>query len=120
MKDMGKPEMQQKYVEGPMVVMNVMPSGVPNMGKSLTQWFLFVLIVSFLLGYVAAHTIPPGAAFLGVFRVIGAAGFLAYAAGVLPASIWMGKPWSVAWKEVFDGLLYGLVTGATFGWLWPR
>jgi hypothetical protein len=120
MKDMGKPEMQQKYVEGPMVVMNVMPNGVPKMGKSLTQWFLFVLIVSFLIGYVAAHTIPPGAAFLGVFRVLGAAGFLAYAAGVLPASIWMGQPWSVACKEVFDGLLYGLVTAATFGWLWPR
>jgi hypothetical protein len=32
----------------------------------------------------------------------------------------MGKPWSVAWKEVFDGLLYGCVTAGTFGWLWPR
>ena len=38
----------------------------------------------------------------------------------VPAAIWMGKPWSVAWKEVFDGLLYGLVTAGAFGWLWPR
>jgi hypothetical protein len=120
MKDMEKPEMKQKYVEGPIVVMNVMPTGVPKMGKSLVQWFVFVLVVSFFIGYVAAHTIPPGAAYLGVFRVVGAVGFLAYAAGVVPASIWMGKPWAITWKEVFDGLLYGLVTAGTFGWLWPR
>ena len=120
MKDMEKPEMKQKYVEGPIVVMNVMPTGVPKMGKSLVQWFVFVLVVSFFIGYVAAHTIPPGAAYLGVFRVVGAVGFLAYAAGVVPASIWMGKPWAITWKEVFDGLLYGLVTAGTFGWLWPK
>jgi hypothetical protein len=55
-----------------------------------------------------------------VFRIVGAVGFLAYAAGQVPAAIWMGKPWSVAAKDVFDGLLYGLVTAGTFGWLWPR
>ena len=55
-----------------------------------------------------------------VFRVVGAVGFLAYAARQMPAAIWMGKPWAVASKEVFDGLVYGLVTAGTFGWLWPR
>ena len=51
---------------------------------------------------------------------MGAIGFLAYAAGQIPAAIWMGKPWAIAGKEVLDGLLYGLVTAGTFGWLWPR
>jgi hypothetical protein len=23
-------------------------------------------------------------------------------------------------KEVIDGLVYGLLTASTFGWLWPR
>jgi hypothetical protein len=120
MKDMEKPEMKQKYVEGPLVVMNVLRTGVPKMGKSLTQWFVFILVVSFFIAYIAVHTIPQGAQYLAVFRVVGAVGFLAYAAGVVPASIWMGKPWKVTWKELFDGLLYGLVTAGTFGWLWPR
>jgi hypothetical protein len=31
----------------------------------------------------------------------------------------MAKPWVVAWKEVFDGLVYGLLTAGAFGWLWP-
>ena len=120
MKDMEKPEVKQKYIEGPIAVMNLLRPGLPNMSKNLTQWFLFVLLVSFFLGYVAAHAIPAGARYLDVFRVVGAVGFLAYAAGQIPESIWMGKPWKVTVKGVLDGLVYGLVTAGTFGWLWPR
>jgi hypothetical protein len=120
MKDMEKPEMKQKYTEGPVAVMNVLRPGLPKMGKYLTQWFLFCLFVSFFIGYIAAHAIPPGTTYLEVFRVVGAVGFLAYAAGAIPESIWMGKPWKVTWKGALDGLVYGLVTAGTFGWLWPR
>ncbi|MGH7498459.1 MAG: hypothetical protein ACREL3_06360 [Gemmatimonadales bacterium] len=120
MKEMESPEMKQKYAEGPVGVLNIKPNGSVGMGPALGQWFVFTLVVSFFIAYVAAHTIPPDAAYLGVFRVVGAIGFLAYGAGQLPAAIWMGKPWAVALKELFDGLLYGLVTAGTFGWLWPR
>jgi hypothetical protein len=120
MKEMDSPEMRQKYVEGPIAVLYLRRSGVPTMGPMLLQWFLFSLLVSFFLAYLAAITLEPGAHYLTVFRVVGVAGFLAYAAGLVPAAIWMGKPWAVVWKEVFDGLVYGLVTAGTFGWLWPR
>jgi hypothetical protein len=119
MKDMEKPEVKQKYIEGPVGVLNLMRPGVPKMGTYLSQWFVFILVVSFFIAYIAAHSLPAGARYLEVFRVVGAIGFLAYAAGQLPAAIWMGKPWKVAWKEAFDGLVYGLVTAGTFGWLWP-
>jgi hypothetical protein len=119
-KEMESPEMQQKFIEGPVGVLNLRRPGPPTMGPMLLQWFLFILVVSFFIAYLAAHTLAAGAPYLEVFRVVGAAGFLAYAAGQVPAAIWMGKPWSVAWKEVFDGLIYGLVTAGTFGWLWPR
>jgi hypothetical protein len=101
-------------------VVNLLRPGVPAMGKSLTQWFVLILIVSLFIAQVAAHCLPPGARYLDVFRIVATVGFLAYAAGQFPAAIWMGKPWKVAWKEAFDGLLYGLVTAGTFGWLWPR
>jgi hypothetical protein len=119
-KEMQSPEMRQKYVEGPIAVMNVLRPGVPSMGKNLSQWFLFILVVSFFIAYIAAHCLPQGALYLRVFQVVGAVGFLAYGAGQFPAAIWMGKPGKIAWKEAFDGLLYGLVTAGTFGWLWPR
>ena len=120
MKDMEKPEMEQKYVEGPVLVMNLMRPGLPKMSNYLIQWFVFIVVISFFIAYIAAHTIPSGARYLAVFRVVGAIGFLAYGAGQIPDSIWMGKPWKVTWKNVLDGLVYGLVTAGTFGWLWPR
>ena len=120
MKAMETPEMKQKYTEGPVAVLNVMRSGVPSMGKPLTQWFIFSLVVSLFIAYVASHAIPAGTRYLQVFRIVGAVGFLAYAASQVQQSIWWGKPWKNTWKDVFDGLVYGLVTAGTFGWLWPR
>jgi hypothetical protein len=120
MKECASPEMQQKFAEGPVGVLYLRRPGPPTMGPALTQWFLFTLMVSLFVAYVAVVTIPPGAEYLHVFRIVGATAFLAYALGQIPASIWMGKPWAVATKEVFDGILYALVTAGTFGWLWPR
>ena len=112
--------MVRKYTEGPVGVLNLRAPAKPAMGPYLAQWFVFNLVVAFFVAYVAAHTIPPGTVYLEVFRVVGAVTFLAYAAGVFPAAIWMAKPWPVALKEGLDGLIYALVTAGTFGWLWPR
>jgi hypothetical protein len=120
MKAMESPEMKQKFTEGPVAVVNVMRTGVPSMGRPLANWFLFSLGVSFFIAYIASHAIPAGTPYLQVFRIVGAIGFLAYAAATVPPSIWMGKPWRITGKDVLDGLLYGLVTAGTFGWLWPR
>jgi hypothetical protein len=119
-KERESPEMKRKLAEGPVGVLNLKPSGSEGMGTNLVQWFVYALVVSFFVAYVASHALPEGSEYLRVFQVVGTVGFLAYAAGQLPAAIWMGKPWVVAWKEVFDGLLYGLVTAGMFGWLWPR
>lgn len=120
MKEMQSAEMQKKFAEGPVVVMNLKRPGPPTMGPALAQWFLFSLAVSFFVAYIASHSILPNTRYLEVFRIVGAIGFLAYGAGQIPQAIWMGKPWSIAWKELLDGLIYGMVTAGTFGWLWPR
>ena len=120
MKEMANPDVQKKYTDGPVGMFYLLKPGLPSMGPLLGKWFGFNLVVSFFVAYVAAHTLPTGTEYLRVFQVAGATGFMAYALGVIPQSIWMGKPWRVAFKEMADGLLYGLVTAGTFGWLWPR
>jgi hypothetical protein len=35
-------------------------------------------------------------------------------------SIWFFRHWSTSLKNVFDGLIYALLTGGVYGWLWPR
>ncbi len=41
-------------------------------------------------------------------------------AATVPDAIWFGRPWSAIGKNLFDALMYGLLTAGVFGWLWPR
>jgi hypothetical protein len=120
MKDMGSPEMQQKFVEGPIAFITVRPSGPPKMGGALGMWFAYVLGVCAIAAYVAQHSIPEGANFYHVSRVVGALSFLAHAGGSVQLGIWMGKPWSSVGKDVLDAIIYAVIAGSTFGLLWPR
>ena len=119
-KEMGKPEMLQKFKEGPTGFLNLMRPGAPSMGKPLAFWFLLNLIIAFAVGYLACHTVPFGVSFLAVCRFVGIVTFLAYACGSVANAIWMGKTRNSAAKEVLDAFLYGLVSAVAFGWLWPR
>ncbi len=120
MKEMQSPEMKQKYAEGPVGLLTLKKPGPVAMGGALVQWFVFALVISFLVGNVAHRTLAVGSGHPLVFRVVGTVAWLAYAAAVIPPAIWMGKPWSAAVKDVFDGLLYALVTAAAFMYLWPH
>jgi hypothetical protein len=119
-KDMKSPAMAEKYKQGPVGFLTIFPSGPPVMVKFLVQWFVFCLVVAFFTAYLTAYTVAPGANYLRVFRVAGSAAFLAYGLGHLSDAIWKGQTWSATIKEVIDGLIYGLLTAGTFGWLWPR
>jgi hypothetical protein len=119
-KDMNTPAMKEKYLAGPVGTMTIFPSAPPVMPKFLGQWFGFCLVVSFFVAYLAWHTMAVGASYLGVFRVVGTAAFLAYGVGQLSNGIWKGQMWGMTIKEVIDGLVFALVTAGTFGWLWPR
>jgi len=119
-KEMGKPEMLEKYQSGPVGTLTIFPSGIPQMGKYLGLWFVFTLLVSFFAGYLASRTLGPGAHYLAVFRVVGATAFMAYSLGQMPDSIWRGQPWGNTFRGMFDGLIYALLSAGAFGWLWPR
>lgn len=118
--DMKSPAAREKFARGPVGFLIARPSGFPNMRKFLGLWFLFCLIVSFFVAYLAGHTLAHGAPYRAIFRVAGIAAFLAYGVGTLSNGIWKGYPWSNVLKETFDGLIYGLLTAGVFSWLWPR
>ncbi len=120
MKAMKEPAFVEKLNQGPVGMVTVMPKGEFPMGKTLAVWAVYLLAIGVLVAYVTGRTVAPDAHYLQVFRVAGTVAFLAYAGGHLPDAIWWGKPWSNAWKEVVDGLVYALLTAGAFGWLWPR
>jgi hypothetical protein len=118
--DMRTPEFLEKMKKGPVVVMTVLPNGPMGMGKNLTQWFLYSVVVGVFGAYVAGRALPPGAPYLTVFRFVGVTAFLAYSAALWQMSIWYRRAWITTIKATVDGLIYGLLTAGTFGWLWPH
>ena len=89
------------------------------MGSRLTQAFVYYLVLGLFVAYIGYVTLPPGTAYLTVFRVTGTAAFLGHCGALFPRSIFFGVSWSMTWKEVADGILYALLTAGTFAWLWP-
>jgi hypothetical protein len=120
MKAMKDPVFLDKMKAGPVVYFTVLPSAVPSMGPSLVLWFLYSVLVSVIAAYVASHALRRGANYLEVFRFVGCVSFTGYALALLQNSIWYKRNWGTTLKYIFDGLVYGLLTAGTFGWLWPR
>ncbi len=118
--DMKKPEFQDKMKQGPVGFTILRPNGMFNMGVNLGQWFLFCLLVALFAGYVGASTLGAGTASAQVLRVVATAAFMGFGFGALPMAIWWGHPWRAAIKDIVDGLVYGLITGAVFACLWPH
>jgi hypothetical protein len=114
------PEMKKMFEEGPIVWLTVVPPGYRGMGPMLIKQFIFFLVVSYFVAYVTGRVIPPAADYLHVFRIAGATAMMAYSFGHIPSSIWFGRPWSITVKDFIDGVVYGLLTAGTFGWLWPK
>ena len=118
--NMKSPAMTEKYKQGPVGFLNILPSGPPAMPKFLIQWFLYCLLIGFFVAYLTAHTLASG---VQLPRRLSCRRHCC-----LPR-LWTGKHHQrhlegtnvvATVKEIIDGLVYALLTAGTFGWLWPR
>jgi Na+/melibiose symporter-like transporter len=115
--ELKNPEVKQKYEEGPLAYITMLPNGVPAMGGKLISMFIYFAIVGVLCAYFVSRTLGPDADYLAVFRVAGTVAFVANSFAIVPESIWFGRPWAMTIKNIVDALIYGLLTGGVFGWL---
>lgn len=118
-KDMGTPEFIEKTKKGPVAIMTVLPNEPMNMGKQLTLWFLYSVVVGVFAAYLASRTLDASAEYLTVFRITGTVAFAGYGLALLQNSIWYGRRWATTLRSAFDALVYALFTAGMFGWLWP-
>ncbi len=120
MQAMKTPEMQKKFAEGPVGRLTLRAPGTMAIGGSLVQWFLFSLAIAIVVAALASVTLSSTYSVRHIFVVVTVTTWLAYSGAHITSAIWFARPWSITLKEIFDGLMYGLATGAAFVWLWPR
>ena len=119
MKAMKDPAYMEKLNAGPVLFMTVMPNGPFTMGAQLTKWFLYSILVGVFCGYIVGGLAGAGEEYRVIFRYVSATAFACYAMAMIPNAIWYKRSLSSLMKSLLDGLIYGLLTGGFFGWLWP-
>lgn len=120
MEQLQSPAFVDRMRQGPVVVMSVLPNGITPMGPLLVKWFVYLLVVSFIAGGLAAHVIPVHPDRHVVLHTTGLAAFLGYSLALWQATIWFRRSLGTTVRSTIDGLIFALITGATFAWLWPR
>lgn len=125
-----KKAMWEQMQHNPMGLMRVWAP--ISMGRNMVLTLLVYLTVSTLVGYLGWNALPHGTvavadlgvatrpAFGKVMQVLGTAGVLAYCFASLPNDIWFQKSRREVVTNLVDGVVFGLITGAMFGWLWPK
>lgn len=117
---MRSPEFRAKLAKGPVAFVTIAPPGIPSMGKSLALWFVYSIVVGIFAAYISGRALGPGVDYLQVFRFAGCTAFIGYSLALVQHSIWYQRNWGTTVRSMIDGLIYGLLTAGTFGWLWPR
>ena len=112
--DMKSEEFKKKMQEGPNGVITVFPK--TDMRRNLGLTFLYFLVVSFCLAYLTSLAHERGAEFMEIFRFVSTAGLMTYLAAIICHAIWFN---SRIIGHIIEALIYAVVTGAIFGWLWP-
>ena len=111
---MRSPEFAEKLNKGPVLIMTAWRNGPVPMASNLVLWFLYSVVVGILAAYVAGTALPAGAPSPRVFQLAGVTAFIGYSVALWQMSIWYRRAWSTTLKATIDGLIYALVTGATF------
>jgi hypothetical protein len=116
-REMMSPAFLSRRERGP-VWLNVMrPFSVRTV---LLEWFAYALAAGVLTAYLTASAHDAGADPREVGRFAGTTAFVGHSLALWQRSIWYQTKWSRTLRSTFDGLVYGALTGLTFGWLWPE
>ena len=117
-KEMKDPEFVKKLKENPSGILNVW-----HHRRSMPMCMLGSSIIYFIVGvfvaYLAHFAFQGGEPFMDVFRFASAAAIAAYVFGSIPGSIWFGVPVRSMVTCAIDGIVFGLLTGLVFAWMWP-
>lgn len=116
---MKDPAFLEKRAKGPTVIMTTAPGAPPPMSVTLTKWFIYCVVVSLFVAYVASRSLPLGTEYMQVFRITATTAFMAYSFAVVQNWIWWMKEGGATFRTMIDGLAYALATAGVFGSMWP-
>lgn len=117
-KEMKDPAYLKKLEEFPCGMLNVWQKPRP-MQVCLLGSFVTYLLIAVFVAYLAHFAFERGEAFMTIFRFTSAAAIAAHVLGTIPGGVWFGVQVRSMVTCAIDGIVFGLLTGLTFAWMWP-
>ena len=109
------PELKEAWERGPCGTLIVW--GRNSMGQNMLWTVVFFIVASACIAYLSWFGLAgKDWTFVNVFRMTGTAGALTYSCAGIPNAIWFKR--SVP-NDIIDGVVYGIITGLIFAFLWP-
>ena len=84
---MKDPAFIERWKRGPVGILTILPNQQMGMGKNLTLWFIYSLVVSLFAAYLSSRALAPGAPAAQIFRFVGTPGCLGYGMALIPDSV---------------------------------
>ncbi len=113
---MKDPEYTAKWEQGPRGIVSVYPP--TNMGQNLALTFVYFLVASFCIAYLATIAFQQGTevTFWNVFRFVATAGLLTFLTATVGNAIWFRAR---IVGHVIESVAYAAIIGVIFAALWP-
>lgn len=112
--EMKSDEYQQKYQAGPAGILTIFAT--TGMARKLVLTFVYFLVVSFCVAYLATLALPTGSDFMPVFRFVSTASLLAFLTAIVQHAIWFNNR---IVGHVVESIAYAAIVGAIFAAMWP-
>lgn len=117
---MKNPVWLEKMERGPVAIITLRKPGKISLTPFLAAWFIYCVVTSLFAAYVTGRALGPGAEYISVFRFASSVAFIGYALALWQNAIWYSRKIRTVILQTIDGLIWALLTGGVFGWLWPR
>jgi hypothetical protein len=120
MSKMKDPVYLQRLADNPGGVMTVRRPGAIAMGPYLGKQFVYHLVISVIMAYVASRLFPASSGSKAVFHYTAMVAGLTYVGALFPEAIWYHQPRNYVIGKVVDGIVWAVLTAAAFAWLGPK
>jgi len=107
-------DFQKKWKSGPSGVLTVFSN--VTMGSKLGWTFVYFLVTSFCLAYLATLGVPRGAAPMVVFRFVATAGLMTLLSAIVPHAVWFHCR---VVGHIVESIVYAAIVGGIFAAFWP-
>lgn len=113
-------EEKKRIMSGEMPMGMLRVWGKMSMASPMIMTFIVNLVIGVVIAFLCLGVMGKGTEFKVVLHTAGLAAILAHTGASVCNDIWFQESRRAMATKLIDGVVYGVIVGLVFAWLWPR